>query len=184
MTDYLDDLVRIRELLKKNPKGMSIREISEALSLHRNTAAKYLDLLKLKGDVDRKQVGTARMYFLTQRMPVTALVRFCIFPLIIVNNRQEIVMVNNAALRLLKCPLEVLYGEKIDEIPYPLSSDTPVGDLCQEVIVGDEKQYSVQMMIHKEPHDLFIHLMPVVFDTGKDGCAVVLYNKKVLHIPG
>jgi len=112
MKDYLDDLIRIKELLRKYPKGMSISEISQALSLHRNTSAKYLDLLKLKGDVDRKQIGTAKNYFLVQRMPVSAFVRFCTLPLIILNNRQEVVMVNNAALNLLKCPLEVLYGKK------------------------------------------------------------------------
>jgi len=177
MTDYLDDLIRIKELLKKYPKGMSISEISEVLSLHRNTSAKYLDLLKLKGDVDRKQIGTAKNYFLVQRMPVSACARFCTLPLIILNNRQEVVMVNNAALHLLHCPLEVLYGEKIDEIPYTFGQDIHIEDICHQVIQGLEKQFTVRMVINKEHHEIHIHIIPVVFDTGKDGCAFVLTDE-------
>ncbi len=174
MKDYLDDLIRIKELLRKYPKGMSISEISQALSLHRNTSAKYLDLLKLKGDVDRKQIGTAKNYFLVQRMPVSAFVRFCTLPLIILNNRQEVVMVNNAALNLLKCPLEVLYGEKIEEVPYTFSAHSHIEDLCHQAVQGLEKQFTIRMAILKEKHEIHIHLIPVVFDTGKDGCALVL----------
>ena len=87
------DIPKIKELLKKHPKGLNITEISSALHLHRNTSAEYLDILKLKGDVDRKQIGTAKNYMLVQRMPVAALIRFSLHPAFILDARMEVVMV-------------------------------------------------------------------------------------------
>ena len=49
----------IRELLKVNPKGLTIEEVSKKLSLNRATAAKYLNAFVLTGQAemrDRKSV--------------------------------------------------------------------------------------------------------------------------------
>jgi DNA-binding IclR family transcriptional regulator len=52
MTAPFKEAIAIRKLLQDHPRGLSITEIATALHLHRNTAAKYLEMLKLKGEVD------------------------------------------------------------------------------------------------------------------------------------
>jgi len=47
MIGNFQDTIKIKELLRKYPKGLNISEISNALHIHRNTSAKYLDMLKL-----------------------------------------------------------------------------------------------------------------------------------------
>jgi response regulator of citrate/malate metabolism len=46
--DY-EEIHTIKELLHASPQGLSITDISKQLHLHRTTAAKYLDMLQMKG---------------------------------------------------------------------------------------------------------------------------------------
>lgn len=177
MTTQFKEAVAIRELLKKHPRGLSITEISAALHLHRNTAAKYLEMLKLKGEVDRKQIGTAKNYFLVQRMPIAALLAFCRRPVIILNARREVAMVNADALALLGCPLEVIYGGGIGDLPYPLFKDEELIARCREAVQGTPAQYALQTPLGGTRHFLRIQIIPAVFDTGREGCAVVMEDE-------
>lgn len=176
-TDRITDAVAIRELLKKNPKGLSITEIAEALGLHRNTAAKHLDMLVQKGEADIRKVGTAKTYFLARRMPVAALLHFSLHPAIVVDGRDEVAMVSQSALDLLGCPLEVLYGEKVQDLPYPLFTAPEFLEQCRQAVQGTQALFTATTVIRARQCHLRIHLIPVVFDTGKDGCAIVLIDE-------
>ncbi|HEC87136.1 MAG TPA: winged helix-turn-helix transcriptional regulator, partial [Thermoplasmatales archaeon] len=43
--EYHKELEKILEIVKKNPKGSTIKEISEKIGVNRNAVAKYLDVL-------------------------------------------------------------------------------------------------------------------------------------------
>lgn len=170
------ETIKIKELLKKYPKGLSVSEISNALHMHRNTSAKYLDMLKLKGEVDRKQIGTAKNYFPVHRMPVSTLLHFSLNPVIVIDSRLEVVYVNKDALDLLGCPLDVLYGEKVTDLPFPLFREDLNEEKYHNTIQGIKSLLHLKTLIGGKRCELRIHLIPVVFDTGKDGCAIVLLD--------
>lgn len=176
MAGEFQETIDIKELLRKYPKGLNISEISSALHMHRNTSAKYLDMLKLKGDIDRKQSGPSKNYYLIQRMPISALIRYTPFPAIILSSKKEILMVNREALNLLKCPLDVLYGEKIRDLPYSLFKESIIEDLCHNAVQGQSEIIERETHILGKKLHLRLHFIPVVFDTGRDGCAVVIYD--------
>lgn len=176
MSDDFQETIKIKELLKKYPKGLSVSEISNALHLHRNTSAKYLDMLKLKGEVDRKQIGTAKNYFPVHRMPVSALLHFTLNPVVVTDSRLEVVYVNRDALHLLGCPLDVLYGEKITDLPFPLFREDLTEERYHQTIQGTKSLLYIKTSIGGKRCELRIHLIPVVFDSGKDGCAIVMFD--------
>jgi len=176
MQGEFQETIHIKELLKKYPRGLNITEIANALHMHRNTCAKYLDMLRLKGDVDRKHSGTAKNYFLVQRMPLSALLRFTPGPLIILDSRKEISMVNKSALSLFKCPLDFMYGEKIQNLPYQLFKESMVEDLTHQAIQGISSVADKETYILGKKHNLRLHFIPVIFDAGKEGCALVIYD--------
>lgn len=172
-----DEMIQIKELLKRYPRGMSITEISSALHLHRNTAAKYLDILKLKGDVDRKQIGTARNYFLVQRIPVSSLIAYWPAPLIICDARLNTVMVTEGILSLLGCSLDVLYGVSIAAIPISFFKDPVISDICHAAIQGQAQSHTLRATIRKKEMLIRIKGIPVVFDTGRDGAALAFFDE-------
>ncbi|GAA5262684.1 PAS domain-containing protein [Methanocalculus sp. MC3] len=177
MTGQSGEMIQIKELLKRNPRGMSITEISSALHLHRNTAAKYLDTLKLRGDVDRKEIGTARNYFLVQRIPVSSLLAYWPAPLIICDLRLNTVMVTEGILSLLGCSLDVMYGVLIDEIPISLFKDPRIREICHNAVSGETETHTFRATIRKKEMRIRIQGIPVVFDTGRDGAALAFFDE-------
>ena len=62
----MDTLSKIKNLLKKDRSGLNIREISEKLTLNRNSVAKLLDILTAKGEVEIRVRGRSKIYFLVK----------------------------------------------------------------------------------------------------------------------
>ena len=60
MQDYQHELSLIKDLLKKNPEGMSVTDISKALNKNKNTIGRYLDILLISGQVDMRTYGKAK----------------------------------------------------------------------------------------------------------------------------
>jgi len=54
------------KLLEKHPEGLTVREISKQVSLHRQTVTKYLFELKGAGMVYRRPIGSATLYYLVE----------------------------------------------------------------------------------------------------------------------
>jgi DNA-binding Lrp family transcriptional regulator len=57
---------RIVELLRARPRGLTLKEISEALDVSRPTAAKYVFELKGAGRLVRRRVGSGILHYLVE----------------------------------------------------------------------------------------------------------------------
>ncbi|MBS3141637.1 HTH domain-containing protein [Candidatus Woesearchaeota archaeon] len=55
----------IVHILEQSQRGLLTNEISEKLNLERHTASKYLQLLKEKGIISVKEIGKAKLWFLS-----------------------------------------------------------------------------------------------------------------------
>ena len=64
--EFMDTLSKIKNLLKKDRSGLNIREISEKLTLNRNSVAKLLDILTAKGEVEIRVRGRSKIYYLAK----------------------------------------------------------------------------------------------------------------------
>ena len=62
----MDKLLKIRNLLKKDQRGLNIREISEKLAINRNSVAKLLDILAAKEEVEIRTHGRSKIYYLAK----------------------------------------------------------------------------------------------------------------------
>jgi response regulator of citrate/malate metabolism len=57
---------KIKDALKDKPKGLTIAEISKATGLGRITVKKYLLYLLSKKEVEMRQVGPAKIFYLKE----------------------------------------------------------------------------------------------------------------------
>ena len=64
-----DNEKRILELLKENPHGLTITQISERLGLHRITVIIHLNKLIGKGLVKQRQVGPTKLNYYAEYYP-------------------------------------------------------------------------------------------------------------------
>lgn len=62
----MGNLSKIKNLLKKDQRGLNIREISEKLNINRNSVAKLLDILTAKEEVEFRIHGRSKIYYLAK----------------------------------------------------------------------------------------------------------------------
>ena len=63
---------QIKDLLQKNPQGLKIADIVKEIRINRNTAGRYLENLLVSGQVDMRHLGMAKIYKISQRVPLSA----------------------------------------------------------------------------------------------------------------
>ena len=170
MTPEWREKEQIRELLERSPKGMTITEISKTLGMHRNTTAKYLDMLVATGEIDRKRMGPAKAFFPARRMPVRALplvtppARLCL------TARLEVTGATPEAASLFNLPEGPGYTPHI-EVPSPLFRDDVFLTKCRDAVAGTPGEYHTTITRNRQQTDLEIRLIPIVFPGGTTGCA-------------
>ena len=76
MSDHQSVINRIKVVLKDNPRGLTIGEISEKININRNSVSKYLEIMLVSGEVDMKSIGRAKLFYLSQRIPISAMLDF------------------------------------------------------------------------------------------------------------
>ena len=62
----MDNVSKIKILLKKTQRGLNIREISEKSGINRNSVARLLDILAAKEEVEIRVHGRSKIYYLAR----------------------------------------------------------------------------------------------------------------------
>jgi PAS domain S-box-containing protein len=93
---------RIKKLLKWNPRGMTISDISSRTGMNRNLVSRYLDMLLISGQVEMSVIGAAKVYYLSYRVPISAMLEFSSDMVIVLDSGGKILMVNEPVLALLR----------------------------------------------------------------------------------
>jgi len=91
----------IKDLLKKNPQGLSITEIVRTTGINRNTAGRYLENLLVSGQVEMRRFGMAKIYGISHRVPISAVLSISSELVLQLDNNLRIVFINEPFLDLL-----------------------------------------------------------------------------------
>lgn len=133
--DTGDEAARILAVLKEHPYGLSIKEISALVGMSRNSAAKYLDVLAATGQLELRHVGNAKLYTLSQRVPVGNIINYARELIAVLDRSLQIVEASDSLCafaglsreailhtRLSQPPVSLLLSSEEDELPALLSS--------------------------------------------------------------
>jgi len=173
MQDYQQELHVIRDLLKKNPNGMSVTDISKALKKNKNTIGRYLDILLISGQVDMRTYGMAKVYTLSQRVPLSAMLSYSKELIMVLDNESRIIDVNANFLSLLHLSREETIGKNLT---YLQSPDVDVHELIGIQAADMEERESTVTFRIRDKGDRIFHqkCIPTVFDDGRKGITLIL----------
>jgi PAS domain S-box-containing protein len=164
---------RILRILRFQPKGMSITDLSRKTGASRNRISHHMDLLQVSGKVDLRTIGNTKVYYPAQRVPLSAFLCFTRNFIIVLDHTQKIIQVNDQCLRFLGKTKEDLAGTRLSEAGLPVVS-TPeaiavIDHLEKEQIVTD-------LTYRSDGRDLFFQMqvIPTTFEDGSKGCTLVL----------
>jgi len=161
---------RVKTLLKFRPRGLTITDIAKQLHMNRNSVAKYLDMMVIAGEADVQEIGAARVFFLSQRVPLSALLSFTLDLVIIMNTDREIIQVNDTLCAFFGIPREALIDTALHESALPFAQDAAL----QAVPDGQEGVVEIACDWNKNDVFLKIKVIPTVFYDGNEGATLII----------
>lgn len=173
MQDYQQELDAIRELFMKTPNGMSVTDISKALKKNKNTVGRYLDILLISGQVDMRTYGMAKVYTLSQRVPLSAMLSYSKELIMVLDDEFRIIDVNANFLTLLNLTREETVGKNVSFLQSP---EVDVHELLESISKERKEAETTVTFVVKDKGERIFHqkCIPTVFDDGKKGITLIL----------
>jgi PAS domain S-box-containing protein len=169
--------LQIKNLLKENSQGLSITDIVRVVKINRNTAGRYLENLLISGQVEMRRRGMAKVYMLSQRVPLSAVLSISSELIIQLDNSLRIVFANEPFLKLVGTDSKTLQGKNIEYTPVPLVFDEAFPAFVENIKEGiDGKEWSGEIELSSKDIVLFCRIAPTVFEDGRKGVSVLLEN--------
>jgi PAS domain S-box-containing protein len=166
---------KIKALLEKNPQGMSITDIVRSADINRNTAGRYLENLLVSGQVEMRRFGMTKIYKISQRVPLSAVLSISSELVVQLDGFLRIVFVNEPFCSFLGTDSKNLVGKNIEYTPVALILDELfVGfiERIREAIAGQE--WSGEIVFRSKGNIAFCRIAPTVFEDGRKGVSVIL----------
>jgi len=171
-----DEEERIKEALQKQPLGMNIKEIAEAIGMSRNSVAKYLDVLAATGHLDVRQIGNAKLYYLSPRVPVSNLLRLTHEMIVILDGTMRIVQSSDSFNAFIGSSWDTVLGSRLSRLPVPVLSEKEEAELSRLFNGGPVWAKEIRLVKNGNPVYLTARFVPVVFEGGNPGITVMFEN--------
>lgn len=171
-----NEILRIREELERNPKGMTIEDVSQKLSMNRGTAAKYLNLLVVSGQAEMRTLGPAKLFSVSQRVPLSQMLSVWTDLILILDADLFIQQVNDALLTYFHLERDQLMGVQLTHSPLAQYFSKDHLLTLKGALDGDEKIFEEEMEIHGKVHSFRIKVLPLVFDQGGKGIGAIFID--------
>jgi len=177
MESYKQEITLIQHILKENPKGMTVTDISRKIKINRNSVAKYLDIMRISGHVEMITFGPAKVYFPSRRVPISDMLNYTSDLVLTLDSDLKITMANESFLNFLKRGKGNIIGESAQEIIQNIFKDN------SEILVGikealEGKNFK-QEIDFKKGNDFYffkINIIPTTFEDGRQGITIILKN--------
>ena len=167
----------IREALMKNPRGLNVLQVAEKTGINRMSAGRYLDVLAAQGLVDIQEVGNAKVYFLSRRIPVTTYMEYTSKHYCITDSSLNVVQLNKWIPDTVGMTEEDFIGRTLPEI---LEGVVTNMDECREAMekaVAGEASVVIVEEKFRGKHKFFEILhMPVQFPDGSHGMIAISHD--------
>ena len=168
-----ETIKKIKNLLRYHRKGLTITDIAQKLHLNRNSTAKYLEILLISGEVNLNTYGPAKVYTVSQKMPISAMLKFSADIILLVDNEMRVLDANENALSILGMSREDLVGNLIENVNSPLIARLVSPDVFEEIQKTGEIQREFSVARQNEDHHYRVRIIPTVFDNREDGVTII-----------
>jgi PAS domain S-box-containing protein len=174
MENYNQELDQIKRVLRGTSKGLTVTEIAHHIQINRNSVAKYLDILRTSGLVEMKAVGSAKIYTLTKRIPISSILSLSSDYIFILDNDAKITYVNDNVLHFEKKTADEIIGKPVDGESLTFFSIPDLHTLISEGLAG--KESTREFEVKKDAQSFFFRakFVPSVLEDHKKGLLLIL----------
>ncbi|NLV27505.1 MAG: PAS domain S-box protein [Methanomicrobiales archaeon] len=166
-------LNRIRGLLKIYPRGLTISEISQRLKCNRNSVAKYLEILQISGTVEMQQMGAAKVFYVSQRVPISSLLGFTKEGIMVLSSDGRIIQINERFCRMFD-----LDSTGVSGMSYETLSDEILEAFSFGTYLNSDSESEHTTVVTFSKYDwrryFKVKYIKTVFDDGRSGLTLIV----------
>jgi len=171
---YQKELTHIRTILKNNPKGMTVTDISREIDINRNSVAKYLDILLISGHAEMVTFGPAKVFFPSRRIPLSAILNFTSDYIVLLDRELKFLQINDNLLNLLNVELGDIIGQNIEDFTLSIFKIPEILENAKKALDGKESSIESNYIIGSKELYLGIKHIPTTFDDGEPGVTIII----------
>lgn len=174
MDSYAAELSRVIEILKENPRGLSVSDIAARISVNRNTVSRYLDMLRISGQVDMRMYGKAKVFFISQRAPISAMINFSSDMVAVIDMDFTVAQVNDSLCSFLGIERADIIGKELRESPLVGFDHPLINERIKSALDGEESSDEIRIMKVDEEKHFKIRIIPTVLNDSSSGATITL----------
>lgn len=177
MDGYQQEIEIIKRVLRQNPKGMTVTDVSHKIKVNRNSVAKYLDIMRISGQVEMITFGPAKVFFPSKRVPICDIINHTSDYILVFDADLKITLINDSFLDFLNKNRENIMGGKLNDILFKIFED--VSELIlgiQESISGKRFKQEIDVEKDGEIHFFNVKIVPTTFEDGRTGGTIIIKN--------
>ncbi len=168
------ELSTIKAALSESHRGMTITEIAKAVMLNRHSVAKYMEVLVAAGHVDMKAFGPSKIYCLSQRVPISAMLSFSSDLIITLDKDMRTRNVNDTFLEFMGIGRGDILNKNIQNFSYPMKSDPPLIHYINAALNGQANSLDVFYPMGTSGNYFIVKFLPTIFEDGEKGVTLIL----------
>jgi len=146
-----DKVTRIKALLRDNSLGINIKAISKGVAMSRNSVAKYLDVLAASGHLEVRQMGNAKLYHLSRRVPLDAVINLAREMIVVLDRHLRIVQANESFIAFTGTSRDRVLGSRLSTPGVQLLFDTEEQALSGLVNGGPDWKKEIRVVTKGTP---------------------------------
>ncbi len=174
MDSNTDAVSPLLQALKEQPRGMSVSDIAAAVGVNRNTVSRYLDILLVSGQVEMKAYGKAKVFYLSQRVPISAMLNFSSDLVLVLDRNRRIIQANDAICAFAEIERDDVIGKYVEESHLAALDHPLIRDRITEALNGSEVVEELRFLRHVEEVFFQAKFLPTAFNDGSPGVTIIL----------
>ncbi|MEA5036723.1 hypothetical protein SDC9_17420 [bioreactor metagenome] len=173
MAEQTGEFSEILTLLRENPRGMSVTEIADATHLNRNTIARYMDNLLVSGRVEMRTFGKAKVFFLSKRVPVSAMLNLSSEMVLLIDADLRVIQANESLLSFIGAESDQIIGKYVYESACKTFCSDVLTDQIRSALQGEMVRSELRLIKNGSDCYLDQRIYPMVLSDGRPGVTVV-----------
>ncbi|MBN1193979.1 MAG: PAS domain-containing protein [Methanomicrobiaceae archaeon] len=153
---------------------MSVTDIARDMQINRNTVSRYLDMLLVSGQAEMKTYGKAKVFFPSQRVPISAMLNFSSDLVVVLDRDFKVVQVNDALCTFTDASREQIIGREVRDSRLAAFDHPLIRAKLREAMGGTEVVEELRILRVGEERYFRFKIIPTVFYDGSPGVTVIL----------
>jgi PAS domain S-box-containing protein len=176
MGRIVEELNRIKTLLREHPQGMSITEISRELGKNMHSVGRYMDILHVSGQVEMRTYGMAKVYTQSRRCPIAGLISEMDEMIVILDGDHRVMQASRPALAFFGLSADDVVGRDLFELPFP---EPALHDLFDDLAPTLDQKPGLEdahVVVRGQEYYLKIRTIATAFEDGSAGYVLLLID--------